>query len=141
MNIMKKIMVGILSTVLLAGILGCANSHATRKGAAGAGIGAVSGAVIGHQYKGRAVEGAAIGGALGGATGYIIGDEQDKREAAEHREAILQESNTVTVNITNSNGSITPVRLVRSGNIWIGPRGEQYMSIPTEAQLKPVYGF
>ncbi len=55
-------------------------------------------------------------------------------------ENVRAEANTVIVNITNSNGSITPVTLKRSGNVWIGPKGEQYMSIPTAAQLKPIYG-
>ena len=51
-----------------------------------------------------------------------------------------REANTTIVNITNSNGSITPVTLRRAGNVWIGPKGEQYMSIPTAEQLKPIYG-
>ncbi len=55
-------------------------------------------------------------------------------------ENVRQEANTVIVNITNSNGSITPVALKRSGNVWIGPKGEQYMSVPTAEQLKPIYG-
>ncbi len=55
-------------------------------------------------------------------------------------EDIRQDANTVIVNITNSNGSITPVTLRRSGNVWIGPKGEQYLSIPTAEQLKPIYG-
>jgi hypothetical protein len=55
-------------------------------------------------------------------------------------ENVSQQANTTIVNITNSNGSITPVTLKRSGNVWIGPRGEQYLSVPTAEQLKPVYG-
>jgi hypothetical protein len=55
-------------------------------------------------------------------------------------ESVKQDANTVIVNITNSNGSITPVTLQRSGNVWIGPKGEQYLSIPTAEQLKPIYG-
>ncbi len=139
----KKIVIGVVLTgMLTTGFIGCANSsQATQRGAVGAGIGALGGAIVGHQYKGRAVEGAAIGAALGGATGYVIGDEQDKRRAADERQAMLMESNTVIVNITNSNGSITPVRLTRSGNLWYGPRGEYYTAIPSEQQLKPVYGF
>ena len=55
-------------------------------------------------------------------------------------ENVRQEANTTIVNITNRNGSITPVTLKRSGNVWIGPKGEQYLSIPTAEQLKPIYG-
>ena len=48
--------------------------------------------------------------------------------------------NTVVVNIPNENGSYTPVTLRRSGGVYIGPRGEQYLNLPTIEQLKPVYG-
>jgi hypothetical protein len=48
---------------------------------------------------------------------------------------------TSYVNVLNSNGSITPVRIRRLGNVWVGPKGEQYLSYPTTEQLKPVYGF
>lgn len=47
---------------------------------------------------------------------------------------------TVVVNVRNSNGSYTPVTLRRVGNVYVGPRGEQYFAVPTEDQLKAVYG-
>ena len=49
-------------------------------------------------------------------------------------------SNTLVVNIMNANGSYTPVTLRQQGNVYVGPRGEQYLSVPTEDQLKAVYG-
>ncbi|MHC4640078.1 MAG: hypothetical protein ACYS32_00435 [Planctomycetota bacterium] len=48
---------------------------------------------------------------------------------------------TVTVWITNSNGSQTPVSLSKSGPGFIGPRGEWYPNIPSQKQLRMVYGF
>ena len=48
---------------------------------------------------------------------------------------------SVIVWITNSNGSRTSVKLRRSGPGFIGPRGEWYPSIPTNKQLRVVYGF
>jgi len=63
----------------MAALSGCA-SHAQEGGAWGAGLGAIGGAIIGHQ-SGHALEGAAIGAGAGGATGYIIGNEQDKAES------------------------------------------------------------
>jgi len=48
---------------------------------------------------------------------------------------------TVTVWINNPNGSKTPVTLRAAvGGTWIGPRGEFYTSMPTDQQLRPVYG-
>lgn len=47
---------------------------------------------------------------------------------------------TVVVNVMNDNGSYTPVILRREGSVYLGPRGEQYLSVPTAEQLKAVYG-
>jgi len=48
---------------------------------------------------------------------------------------------TITVWITNSNGSMTSIQLTREGSWYRGPRGEYYTSIPTNEQLRIVYGF
>jgi hypothetical protein len=106
----------------------------------GTGAGAGIGAIVGHQ-KGRAAEGALIGGAIGGGTGYIVGNEGDKKQQQAQMQNMQQEMGAVTVNIHNSNGSITPVKLNKSGVGYVGPRGEWYDHLPTEAELKPVYGF
>ncbi len=57
------------------------------------------------------------------------------------RPAVVPEPTTVTVWITNSNGSQTSVTLTRSGPGYKGPRGEWYPEMPTEEQLSMVYGF
>ena len=48
---------------------------------------------------------------------------------------------SVTVWITNSNGSRTSVTLERHGPWYVGPRGEYYTEMPTNEQLRTVYGF
>ena len=50
-------------------------------------------------------------------------------------------ANTVIVNVYNTNGSITPVELRIQGTVFVGPRGEHYLALPTQEQLQPVYGF
>ena len=114
------------------------------KAQSGAGLGALGGAglgaIIGHQ-SGHAGAGALIGGAAGGLGGYAVGNEMDKKDTKREMQAVRDEANTTVVNISNSNGSTTPVILRRSGSMWVGPKGEQYMSVPTAEQLKPVYGF
>ena len=82
-----------------------------------------------------------IGAAIGGGAGYIIGNESDKQKARNEREQIRSEIDYVTVNITNSNGSISQVRLRKQGVGYVGPRGEYYSQLPTQEQLRPVYGF
>ncbi|HUT28178.1 MAG TPA: glycine zipper domain-containing protein [Sedimentisphaerales bacterium] len=125
-----------LSFVLVSGCKSDAQKGAGLGALAGAGVGAI----VGHQ-SGKTAEGALIGGAVGGGAGYIVGNEQDKKKAAAERDTLRQEMNTVTVNITNSNGSVSQVLLRKQGVGYVGPRGEYYNSLPTEDQLRPIYGF
>ena len=47
---------------------------------------------------------------------------------------------TVTVWISNRNGSKTPVTLRQEGPNYVGPSGEYYLGMPTEEQLIMMYG-
>lgn len=128
----------VLSIVMLVSavlVTGC-ESHAQ----SGTGLGALAGAGIG-QLAGGDTEATLIGAAIGAGAGYIFGNEGDKKETTADINTIRAEQNTVTVWITNSNGSMVPVRLSRSGPNYIGPRGEIYAKLPTQEQLRPVYGF
>ncbi|MFA6185620.1 MAG: hypothetical protein WC770_00180 [Phycisphaerae bacterium] len=54
---------------------------------------------------------------------------------------VTVEDKTITVWITNNNGSQTEVKLIPAVNGgYTGPKGEYYSSMPTEGQLKAVYG-
>lgn len=136
---LRGLLTASLVVVVLLVLAGCDTAAQS-----GAGIGALSGAgigvIIGHQ-SGNAAAGALIGGAVGAGGGYIVGNEMDKKKERQEIENVRSESNTTVVNITNSNGSVTPVILRRAGNMWVGPKGEQYMAVPTPEQLKPIYGF
>ncbi|HEG42598.1 MAG TPA: hypothetical protein ENH94_00965 [Phycisphaerales bacterium] len=102
--------------------------------AIGAGIGALAGGDS---------EGALIGGAIGGGIGLMAGKDAEQKKAQQSTQRqiadLRADQNTVTVWITNSNGSKTEVRLRREGSGFIGPRGERYDSMPTNEQLS-VYG-
>ena len=125
--------VGLLSGVLIAA--GCAT-----KGQTGALLGGAAGAGLGQAFGGDTGSTVA-GGALGAGVGYIAGNEMDKADAAAERRMLSEQANTMTVNVRNSNGSTTPVRLRRVGDRWMGPNGEYYDSIPTQEQLRGLYGF
>ncbi len=103
--------------------------------AIGAGVGALAGGDT---------EGALIGGAIGGGVGYVAGNESEKKKTEQKTQQqianIQAQQNIITVWITNSNGSQQPVKLTKDGPGYIGPRGERYPSMPTEEQLKQVYG-
>ena len=127
------------------GLAGCASTgtgsnHATQGALIGSLAGAGLGAVIGHQ-SGETGEGAAIGAAAGAVGGYVLGNEQDKAQLQADSAYALQTANTVVINVRNSNGSLTPVTLHHQGNVYVGPKGEYYPQLPTEEQLRPVYGF
>lgn len=106
----------------------------------GSAIGALAGAGIG-QLAGGDAESTLVGAAVGGATGYMLGNESDKKKTQAERAYLRQEMNTVIMKVTNSNGSIVQVPLRKQGVGYVGTRGEYYATLPTEDQLRPVYGF
>jgi len=113
------------------------------KAKSGALIGTAAGAGLGQAIGGNTT-GTLIGAAVGAGAGYIIGgqmdksdDKKDDKKAEEAAAAKTEE----TIWITNSNGSQTPVKVVKQGDTYTGPKGEIYTARPTEEQLKAVYGF
>ena len=116
-------------------VAGCESDAQT-----GSAIGALTGAGIG-QLAGGDTESTLIGAAVGGGIGYMLGNEGDKKTAQAERENLHQEMNTVIVKVTNSNGSIIQVPLRKQGVGYVGTRGEYYSTLPSEDQLRPVYGF
>jgi hypothetical protein len=132
---LMTILVVVAVSLGLALVAGCESDAQT-----GAAVGALAGAGIG-QLAGGDTEATLIGAAVGGGAGYMLGNEQDKKKAADDRESLRQEMNTVMVKVTNSNGSIIQVPLSKQGVGYVGPRGEYYDKLPTEDQLRPVYGF
>ena len=127
-------------------LTGCATSDGTGPSSAAktAGLGTLAGAglgaIIGHQ-SGHTAEGALIGAGAGAAGGYMVGNEKDKAQTQSQINEARAQANTVIINVHNSNGSITPVTLTRQGNLYVGPKGEQYTALPTEEQLQKIYGF
>jgi hypothetical protein len=47
---------------------------------------------------------------------------------------------SMTINVPNSNGSFTPVKLVKYEGGYVGPQGEYYPGNPTVDQLRVLYG-
>jgi len=133
-NLMTILIVAAVSfgSLLIAGCEGDAQ--------VGSAIGALAGAGIG-QMAGGDSEATLIGAAVGGTAGYMLGNESERQKAQAERAYMRQEMRTVAVNITNSNGSVSQVRLRRQGVGYVGTRGEYYHRLPTEDELRPIYGF
>ncbi len=121
-------------TLALTCTTGC-ESDAQNSALIGTAIGAGVGSLVGGD-----TEGALIGAAVGGGAGYVVGNEKDKKQTQSDINAVRAEQNTVTIWITNSNGSTQPVKLLKNGPNYIGPRGEHYNGMPTKEALAQVYG-
>jgi hypothetical protein len=102
--------------------------------------GALVGGIVGYQSHEEG-EGAAIGAALFG-VGELLNqlDNLDNKDK-EDRDDDNGRTEIYIIQVHNSNGSITPIEIEKKGNTFIGPKGEHYESLPSEEQLKPVYGF
>ena len=138
---MSKQLVTVSMVVIVALVFaaGCESDAQT-----GAGVGALGGAVAG-QLIGGDTESTLIGAGIGAGAGYMIGNERDKKKAQAKTQAEMNqlraEMNVVTVNVTNSNGSKSQVRLQKQGVGYVGPRGEYYDHVPTDEELRPIYAF
>ena len=146
----KMVVIGLASSTLM---MGCASPQyqqhagAVDYGAAGAGVGAIAGAMAGNNVRGlNTGEGAIAGATLGAIVGAVIGAQHDAVTAQGTAmnakiNAVSEQATTTIVNVKNSNGSYTPVLIRKVGNEYVGPRGEYYNAVPTEAQLNGPYGF
>jgi len=110
----------------------------------GAGVGGLLGAGVG-ALAGGDTKSTLIGAGVGAGAGYIVGNERDKKKDKARTEAemaqLRAEMSNVTVTVTNSNGSKSQVLLRKQGVGYVGPRGEYYDHLPTDEELRPVYGF
>jgi hypothetical protein len=97
--------------------------------------GALIGGIIGYQSD-ETGNGAALGAAVFG-VGQWLSEMDQQHKATEHKKKHAEQ---VIVEIHNDNGSTTPVKLRKEGSTYIGPKGERYEKLPTEEQLKPIYG-
>jgi hypothetical protein len=79
--------------------------------------------------------------------GYVVVPKPDtvyveKKSDAVKEEETFREPKATTVEVLNTNGSKTPVRLEElDGGKWKGPREEIYDTMPTQDQLRSAYGF
>ncbi len=141
----KAMVVGAVTAMVM--VSGCAtpmyqqHPSAINRAAMGAALGGLAGGVIGNNSHGAFGngEGAVAGAALGALLGGLMGNQTDTFNA--QLGAVNEMASTVVINVQNTNGSYTPVTLRRAGNQYIGPRGEYYGALPSEAQLKGPYGF
>jgi uncharacterized protein YcfJ len=131
--------------LLLAGIVmqsGCASLTPEEQSTLiGAGIGAGLGSVLGNNFGGSRND-RELGMAAGALVGGMLGNQSAKQSAMQQQiNAVQQQQFVTTVWVENSNGSKTPVVLRQTeGGQYIGPRGEYYSTMPTQDQLKQVYG-
>lgn len=145
----RKAVSFVLIVTMLTALCGCGEQHRSDSAKpirgsvvyGSAVAGGIIGAIIGYQSD-EAWNGAALGAGLFG-VGALLGEmdrvnderHRDKKDDDEHARA-----DEVVIPIRNDNGSETPVVLTRKRGSYFGPEGERYDRLPTEQQLKAVYG-
>lgn len=73
-------------------------------------------------------------------SGYLVVSDPTVRSTVIRVNDNNIEGNSVFVNIPNSNGSYTEVKLTKKDNGFVGPQGEFYAQHPTVEQLRVLYG-
>ncbi len=142
---LRKAVSVVLIVILLAALSGCNEEHRSDNGkpirlshiyqsAIG---GAIIGGIVGHQSD-EGAEGAAVGAAIFG-VGALLGEIDRVNKDAEDDD-YGEEEEEVVFQIRNDNGSETPVVFKKKGSAYVGPEGEHYNRLPTEEQLRPIYG-
>ncbi|MHC4120193.1 MAG: hypothetical protein ACYSWO_22090 [Planctomycetota bacterium] len=101
--------------------------------------GAAIGGIIGHQSD-EAANGAALGAGVFALGALLKQTDKMPPKPKEDKQKSDEEPKEVVIQIHNDNGSTTPVVLKKKGGTYMGPNGEHYKRLPTEEQLKPVYG-
>jgi len=99
--------------------------------------GALIGGIIGYQSD-EATAGALMGAAIVGVGEFL--HQADRLEKKNMNKSTDECEGKIFVDVHNSNGSVTPVQIKKKGDVYIGPKGEQYEELPTGEQLKPIYG-
>ncbi len=100
--------------------------------------GAAIGGIIGHQSD-EAANGAALGAGVFAIGALLKQTDRMPPKPKEEKEKD-EEEHEVVIHVHNENGSLTRVVLKKKGGTYMGPNGEHYKRLPTEEQLKPVYG-
>lgn len=136
----------LLTIAVCAGVLvttGC-ETQAQNKALIGGAVGAGAGQLIG-----RNTEGTLIGAGVGAGVGYLWGRSQDNKAREETAVTSpnrttgnsIVEGNTMTMWVTNANGTRTEIKLNRNTDgSYSGPGGKVYPSLPTQEQLQRDYG-
>jgi uncharacterized protein YcfJ len=139
-------MKAVLTVLVLAGLLmqtGCGTTMtpSQQSTAIGSGVGAALGAILGNNLGGSRNDrelGIAAGALAGGLLGHQMGTQREMQNQVNN---LQQQQFITTVWVENSNGSKTPVQLRQTdGGQYVGPRGEYYSVMPTQEQLRKVYG-
>jgi len=141
-----QIMLILVSLVLLLGS-GCGEQEMKLKPIYDQAIlGAIVGGIVGHQSD-ETGEGVAIGASLF-ALGEILNQVDNGNKKSDNNSEVSTRTiapretikETYIIEIHNDNGSVIPIEIIKDGDQYVGPSGEHYDKLPTEAQLKPHYG-
>lgn len=116
-------------------LAGCAASDPHRRAKTGAAIGAVAGAVLGHQIDDE--EGKFLGAAVGAMTGAVVGDYMDKQERA-FEETLAEEQRQNEIEIERMKDETLKLSLSNEISFDFGSADIKPAFEPTLAKLTDV---
>jgi hypothetical protein len=123
----RKSLIYVLLLTMVLSLFGCNEGMKWHPVYNAALIGGVVGLVVGHQSD-NDCKGAAIGAAIGAAGNYL--SQVDELASAEN----------VVIDVACTDGSIVPVVLKKHNGIFICQNGERYNRVPSQDELKLIYG-
>ena len=126
-SFLRRLTVSVFIVMLPLGVSGCSEGMKWHPVYNAALIGGVVGVIVGHQYD-EDCKGAAIGAAIGALGSFL--EQTDELAVVEN----------VVVEVASGDGSIVPVVLKKKEGIYICPNGESYHQLPSEEQLRIIFG-
>lgn len=126
-SFLQRPAVSVFMVILILGVSGCYEGMKWHPVYNAALIGGVVGVIVGHQYD-EDCRGAAIGAAIG-ALGSFLEQADD-----------LTMTEDVVVDVASENGSIVPVVLKKKEGIYLCPNGESYHQLPSQEELRIIFG-
>ena len=90
-------------------------------------VGGLVGTIVGHQHD-EDCAGAVVGAIIGG-TGCFLKQVDE-----------LKDEENVTINVTNNEGKTIQVALKYKDGFYICPHGEHYNTLPSQEELRVVFG-
>ncbi|MBN2183226.1 MAG: hypothetical protein JW715_15050 [Sedimentisphaerales bacterium] len=124
---LRKLVICTLAGTLFLSVCGCNEGMKWHPVYEAAIVGGIVGAIVGHQHD-EDCKGAVIGSAIGALGRYL--EQYDNLAGAEE----------VVVEVASEDGAVIPVVLKKKDGTYFCPNGEHYNKLPSQEELRVIFG-